>query len=84
MDAASSAAPTKPIANKALAIVPANGSSARAAWAASVIFVWPSLLRVAAHVTMTKKPITPVRSEPVQTSMRSNFKSSRVKRLSTA
>ena len=32
----------------------------------------------------TKKPIIPVSNDPVHTSMRSNFKSSRVKRLSTA
>ena len=65
-------------------MVPAKGSSARAAWAASVISVIPSLFNVAAHVITTKKPIIPVSKDPVHTSMRRSFKSSRVKRLSTA
>ena len=84
MEAASNAAPTNPIAKSALAIEPAKGSRARAAWDASVMLVSPSLFSVAAQVITTKKPMIPVSKDPVHTSMRKSFKSSRVKRLSTA
>ena len=69
MEAAKTAAPMSPMANRSLASVPARGSSAAAASAASLIES-PWACRVAAHDTTTKKPIIPVSSAPVITSTR--------------
>jgi hypothetical protein len=57
--AARMAAPMIPMANSALAKEPARGSSALAASAADVM-VRPRTWRVAAQVTTTKNPMTPV------------------------
>ncbi len=59
-----------PSPNRAVAAEPARGSSASAASAAdSIDTSWTC--RVAAQVTTTKNPMTPVSSDPVTTSIRS-------------
>ena len=83
IDAARIDAPISPTAKRREAASPASGCSATAASAASVM-LRPSRCRVAAHATTTKKPMTPVSTAPVITSMRSSLRSSTRSFLSTA
>ena len=81
--AANNDAPNKPAPNNTVAKEPASGFNASAASFASFMCT-PARLSVAAQATAIARPITPVNTEPINTSTRSQRKLATVIFLSTA